>query len=104
MNSQQQQQQQEDQQQQQQQQQQQKLFTRAQVKSSTDRALLIVGKVVLDVTEFISSNGHPGGSDILAQFIGLDATGAFEAMGHSMKAKQRALEFVIGKLVDDDAY
>jgi cytochrome b involved in lipid metabolism len=86
---------------QQQQQQQLKLFTRAQVKSSsTDRAFIIVGKVVLDVTDFISSNGHPGGADILAQFIGLDATGAFEAMGHSMKAKQKALEFVVGKLVD----
>ena len=95
------QQQQQQQQEQQQQQQQQKLFTRAQVKSSsTERALVIVGKVVLDVTDFISSNGHPGGSDILAQFIGHDATGAFEAMGHSIKAKQKALEFVVGKLVD----
>ena len=78
-----------------------KFFTWDEVKKETERALTIVGKYVLDVTDFISSNSHPGGSDILAQFIGLDATGAFEAMGHSLRAKQHALEFVIGRLVED---
>ena len=77
-----------------------KFFTRDEVKKETERALTIVGKYVLDVTDFISSNSHPGGSDVLAQYIGLDATGAFEAMGHTIRAKEWALKFVIGKLID----
>ena len=77
-----------------------RLFTREEVNQEKERALVIVGKFVLDVTDFIRNRLHPGGSDVLAQFIGLDATGAFEAMGHSMRAKQQALQFVIGKILE----
>ena len=44
---------------------------------------------VYDVTEFLSS--HPGGEDVLLEYLGYDATLAFRGVGHS-KAAVRMLK------------
>ncbi|OLP97350.1 Vacuolar protein sorting-associated protein 26 [Symbiodinium microadriaticum] len=51
---------------------------------------------VLDVTAF--HKRHPGGSDILLQYAGADATSIFKEVGHSQKAKAMALKRRIGRL------
>jgi flavocytochrome c len=61
--------------------------------------------IVYDITEFSSSNGHPGGSLILKQLSGQDATSQFQVHHKSNKKLLRMIESdVVGKLkqgVDD---
>ncbi len=74
------------------------VFTRAQVASlsSMDRVLVILFNSVYDLTEFVDL--HPGGGSVLAAYIGREATGAFEAIGHSVSAHEWAKKFLVGKL------
>ena len=39
---------------------------------------------VYDVTEFLSS--HPGGEDVMLEYLGYDATLAFRGVGHNPEA------------------
>ena len=73
-------------------------FTRAEVREcgAGSVALLVVGRRVLDVTSFLSV--HPGGSELLTQFLGEDATSAFASIGHSERAVAQALSFAVGRL------
>lgn len=42
------------------------------------------------------SRQHPGGSEILMEYAGLDATEMFEAKGHSTVAKAMLKDYRIG--------
>ena len=48
--------------------------------------ILTVAGVRYDVTEWADS--HPGGSAVLSPFAGCDATQAFDAIGHSARARE----------------
>lgn len=74
-------------------------YTRAQVQSqsSTELALVILHNVVYDLTPFIDL--HPGGASVLNAYIGRDATGAFEAIGHSTQAREWAEKYRVGEIV-----
>lgn len=41
---------------------------------------------------------HPGGNEILLEFAGREATGAFRGSGHSRQAIQLLNEYLIGEL------
>lgn len=57
-------------------------FTADVAKHNTDKdCWIIIENNVYDVTGFISD--HPGGSDILIQMGGKDATNDFQSVGHS---------------------
>ena len=84
-------------------------FTRAEVSASAaafvagapgGRALLSVGRLVLDVTPFLAQ--HPGGEATLRRFLGADAGAAFSALGHSAAATRQALSMAVGRLADGE--
>ena len=77
-------------------------FTRKQVaaEAGQERVLIIINNAVYDVTEF--SREHPGGSDILMEFVGRDATMEFEALGHSSQALRMMAAHRVGQLAAKD--
>ena len=61
---------------------------------------IIIRDRVYDVSSFI--NRHPGGSEIVFDYAGADATNAFESVGHSEDARRLLCTFDIGKLIEFD--
>jgi len=64
------------------------------------RALLIIGRLVLDVSVHLRE--HPGGEAVLRRALGGDAGPAFFAVGHSAKAARLARELAVGRLADSE--
>ncbi|CAB3410127.1 unnamed protein product [Caenorhabditis bovis] len=59
---------------------------------------IIMNGKVYDVTQFIDE--HPGGGESILEYAGIDATEAFNDIGHSSDAIEMTKEYLIGKLVD----
>ncbi len=57
---------------------------------------VIVGGRVLDVTAYLPK--HPGGKQLVSRSAGQDVTRDFEAMFHSIRARQKLEELCIGRL------
>ena len=57
---------------------------------------IVVNGNVLDVTKW--KDMHPGGSGVLTNYAGKDATTAFKDRGHSDGAKKKMRSFIIGKV------
>lgn len=74
-----------------------KYFTREEVRDNAGSNLVIIHNFVFDLTQFFER--HPGGEDILQEYIGLDATDAFESVGHSARARTIMVKFIVGKIV-----
>jgi len=53
-------------------------------------------KVVCDVTRFLDN--HPGGAEVMLEYAGMDATQAYDDIGHSKSAKRQVEKYVIGRL------
>jgi len=51
---------------------------------------------VYNVTAFLRE--HPGGEEVMAEYLGYDATFAFRGVGHSRDAVEMLEEFLIGIL------
>jgi|EP00670_Eutreptiella_braarudii_P006529 cytochrome b involved in lipid metabolism len=62
-------------------------------KTADDCWLLIEGKVY-DVTKYLDE--HPGGSEIMVDAAGKDATEDFKDIGHSDSAKKAMAPYLIG--------
>ncbi|KAF7551761.1 hypothetical protein G7Z17_g4781 [Cylindrodendrum hubeiense] len=75
-----------------------KLFTLEDVaKQSTEKGgLIIVDKVVYDITDYMSK--HPGGDDILIEVLGQDASEGFHEVGHSAEAMEELKGLKVGEL------
>ncbi|KAF7636662.1 Cytochrome b5 heme-binding domain-containing protein [Meloidogyne graminicola] len=72
-------------------------FTREDVRLNINRNWIIIGNLVFDLTDFLKL--HPGGDEILLEFIGMDATSVFEDMhSNNIKASIVLLKYVIGRL------
>uniref|UniRef100_A0A7E4ZWN2 Cytochrome b5 heme-binding domain-containing protein n=1 Tax=Panagrellus redivivus TaxID=6233 RepID=A0A7E4ZWN2_PANRE len=72
-------------------------ITREFVREHADENLVTIHNLVFDLTFFFRH--HPGGEDILQEYVGLDATDAFESVGHSEHARTMMLKFVVGCIV-----
>jgi cytochrome b5 len=57
---------------------------------------LVIDKKVYDVSQWMDE--HPGGSEILLQEAGKDATNAFAEIGHSLYAEGLLKDYYIGDL------
>ncbi|KAM7354501.1 cytochrome b5 [Cochliomyia hominivorax] len=55
---------------------------------------------VYDVTSFI--HDHPGGSDVIMDYAGRDATLAFHGTGHSRDAIEQMRDYLIGELPEHE--
>jgi cytochrome b involved in lipid metabolism len=92
-------------------------FTRAGVAAacaSGGAHLVIIHNEVYDLSRSLSGGGggggsgggcgapfltaHPGGADVLLEFVGRDATGAFEGVGHSGQARRMLAGLRVGRL------
>ncbi|XP_045479898.1 cytochrome b5-like isoform X2 [Harmonia axyridis] len=81
-----------------------KLFTKEEVlrhdgKKEKD-VWLIIDKNVYDVTTFLKD--HPGGSELVEEYAGKDATSAFHEAGHSSDARKQLKALKIGELHPDE--
>ena len=76
-----------------------KTYTRSDVASaaSVECVLVILFNGVYDLTKFVEL--HPGGGSVLCAYVGRDATGGFEAIGHSMSAHEWMKQFKVGDIV-----
>ncbi|KAE9552707.1 hypothetical protein FO519_004073 [Halicephalobus sp. NKZ332] len=61
--------------------------------------IIIHGKVY-DVTKFQTT--HPGGEEILREVAGTDASKTYDKVDHSMDAKDYMLDYLIGKILEDE--
>ncbi|RZC38028.1 cytochrome b5 [Asbolus verrucosus] len=57
---------------------------------------IIIYDRIYDITDFLDE--HPGGSDILLEYAGRDASVAFRGSGHSAQALRALDRFTIGEL------
>src|SRR5437868_3765329 len=56
--------------------------------------VIVINKNIYDVTDFKTE--HPGGDDILDEYMYKDATDAFNGMGHSSYAERLLGKYLIG--------
>lgn len=73
-------------------------FSSEQVRSHSSQSDLwmVVYNKVYDITEF--ANLHPGGVEVLLDCAGVDATEAFQDVGHSQDAFEMLLPYLVGEL------
>lgn len=73
-------------------------FSAEQVRSHSSQSDLwmVVYNKVYDITEF--ANSHPGGVEVLLDCAGVDATEAFQDVGHSQDAFEMLLPYLVGEL------
>ncbi|OBA21831.1 outer mitochondrial membrane cytochrome B5, partial [Metschnikowia bicuspidata var. bicuspidata NRRL YB-4993] len=77
-------------------------YTLAEVKQhgSPDDLWMILYNRVYDFTAF--SAQHPGGAEVLFDCGGVDATEAFEDVGHSKNACEMLAPFLLGRVPKND--
>lgn len=63
-------------------------------------AWMVIYDKVYDVTDFLTK--HPGGEDVLLEYVGHDATIAFRSVGHSAGAVRLLERYCIGVLPADE--
>ncbi|KAK4886056.1 hypothetical protein RN001_002327 [Aquatica leii] len=63
---------------------------------------IIINNCVYNVTEYLANNKHPGGTDLIEEYAGRNATKAFNEIGHSADAKNLLKTFKIGELVQNE--
>ncbi|CAB3227873.1 unnamed protein product [Arctia plantaginis] len=75
-----------------------KLYKSSEVATHNDRksCWIVIKNNVYDVTSYLED--HPGGEEPLLDSAGMDATTAFEEVGHSAYAKKQLNKFKIGSL------
>lgn len=78
-------------------------YTLAEVKNhgTPENLWMILYNKIYDVTSLVSM--HPGGPEVLFDCGGVDATDAFEDVGHSKNASDMLIPFLIGRLPESDA-
>ena len=65
-------------------------------------AWLVLFDKVYEMTEYLESSRHPGGEDVILEYLGYDATLAFRGVGHSKAALRSLDKYCIGILPRDD--
>ncbi|KAJ5375283.1 Cytochrome b5 [Penicillium concentricum] len=65
-----------------------------------DDVWIILHNKVYDVTKYLED--HPGGSAILIEVAGTDATEAFEETGHSDEAREELVQYYVGDLPSEE--
>ncbi|KAJ5476075.1 Cytochrome b5 [Penicillium sp. IBT 31633x] len=78
------------------------MYTLAEVQkhNKPDDVWIILHNKIYDVTKYLQD--HPGGSAILIEVAGTDATEAFEETGHSDEARDELAQYLVGDLPDEE--
>ena len=61
---------------------------------------IVLHDMIYDVTNY--KNKHPGGTELIEEYAGQDATSAFDDFGHSSDAKRILKDLLVGEIVDED--
>ncbi|NP_001106739.1 cytochrome b5-like [Bombyx mandarina] len=77
-------------------------YTRAEVaaRDNNKQNLIIIDNVVYDVAAFLED--HPGGTEVLVDNAGSDASECFHEVGHSEIAIEWRNTFKVGEIVDEE--
>ncbi|KAI9367274.1 hypothetical protein BJX61DRAFT_529257 [Aspergillus egyptiacus] len=77
-------------------------YTLEQVKAhcKPDDIWIVLHNKVYDVTKYLED--HPGGTAVLIEVAGTDATEAFEEVGHSDEAREELEAFYVGDLPEEE--
>ncbi|XP_076647619.1 cytochrome b5 isoform X2 [Halictus rubicundus] len=67
---------------------------------TADSCWIVIHDFVYDCTDFL--NNHPGGSDVILEYAGRDATLAFIGTGHSKAARLSMERYLIGELPPEE--
>ncbi|XP_078046400.1 cytochrome b5 isoform X2 [Augochlora pura] len=67
---------------------------------TADSCWIVIRDFVYDCTDFL--NNHPGGSDVILEYAGRDATLSFIGTGHSKAAKLSLERYLIGELPPEE--
>ncbi|CZR53891.1 related to cytochrome b5 [Phialocephala subalpina] len=78
-------------------------FTRKEIEAHKrdDDLWIVMHNKVYNLTSYLEE--HPGGKELLQQLGGLDATEAFEEVGHSDEARETVEAFLVGEISAEDA-
>merc|ERR1712173_466318 len=70
--------------------------------SLMEDAWMVVYDKVYEMTEYLESGQHPGGQDVILEYLGYDAPLAFRGVGHSKPAMKMLEKYCIGILPHDE--
>ena len=59
---------------------------------------MVIYDKVYNVTEYLERRRHPGGEDVMMEYLGCDATMAFRGVGHSRGVGRILQKYVVGIL------
>ena len=59
---------------------------------------MVIYDKVYDVTEYLERGRHPGGEDVMIEYLGYDATMAFRGVGHSRGVSRVLEKYLVGIL------
>ena len=63
---------------------------------------MVIYDKVYDVTEYLERGRHPGGEDVMMEYLGYDATMAFRGVGHSKGVIIMLEKYLVGILPADE--
>ena len=65
---------------------------------SREDGWMVVYDKVYEMTEYLERGSHPGGDDVMLEYLGYDATMAFRGVGHSRGAGRVLEKYLVGIL------
>ena len=69
---------------------------------SREDAWLVLYDRVYEVTDYLATSRHPGGEDVILDYLGHDATLAFRSVAHSRAAFRGLQQYCVGILPPDE--
>ena len=69
---------------------------------SREDAWLVLYDRVYEVTDYLATSRHPGGEDVILEYLGHDATLAFRSVAHSRAAFRGLQQYCVGILPPDE--
>ena len=70
--------------------------------ASREDAWLVLYDRVYEVTDYLATSRHPGGEDVILEYLGHDATLAFRSVAHSRAAFRGLQQCCVGILPPDE--
>ena len=65
---------------------------------SMEDGWMVIYDKVYNVTEYLERGRHPGGEDVMMEYLGCDATMAFRGVGHSRGVRRILKKYLVGIL------
>jgi len=70
--------------------------------NTREDAWIVIYDKVFEMTEYLEDGGHPGGEDVILEYLGYDATLAFRGVAHSKSALRFLEKYCIGILPSEE--